>query len=81
MRLSINLSLLSALSVAIAVLAAQSQDVPDWQTAAGGKMAFEVASVKPDSGPFRPPKFPLDNGNAYTPSSQFSADFGLLTYI
>ena len=44
-------------------------------------MAFEVASVKPEGGPFRPPKFPLDNGNAYKPGLQFSADFGLLTYI
>jgi bla regulator protein BlaR1 len=44
-------------------------------------MAFEVASVKPDGGPFRSPKFPLDNGTAYTPSLQFSADFGLITYI
>lgn len=63
------------------VIRAQAQTSPDWQTAAGGKMAFEAASVKPDSGPFRPPKFPLDNGNAYTPSLQFSADFGLITYI
>jgi uncharacterized protein (TIGR03435 family) len=44
-------------------------------------MAFEVASVKPDNGPFRPPNFPLDNGNAFTPGGRFSADFPLLTYI
>jgi uncharacterized protein (TIGR03435 family) len=60
---------------------AQAKTSADWQTTAGSKMTFEVASVKPDSGPFRPPKFPLDNGNAYRPSLQFSADFGLLTYI
>jgi len=65
---------------AIALLIAMAQTV-DWQTAAGGKMAFEVASVKLDTGEFRPPKFPLDNGNAYTPVSQFSADFPLITYI
>jgi bla regulator protein blaR1 len=63
------------------VIRSQAQTSPDWQNAAGGQMAFEVASVKPDSGPFRPPKFPLDNGNAYKPSLQFSADFGLITYI
>jgi len=44
-------------------------------------MAFEVASVKPDNGPFRPPNFPLDNGNAFTTGVRFSADFPLLTYI
>jgi uncharacterized protein (TIGR03435 family) len=44
-------------------------------------MAFEIASVKPDNGPFRPPNFPLDNGNSFTPGARFSADFPLLTYI
>jgi bla regulator protein blaR1 len=77
-----TVSLLWAITyLAVSILAAQSPDEPAWQTAAGGKMAFEVASVKPDSGPFRTPTFGLDNGNAYTPSLQFSADFGLLTYI
>jgi len=31
----------------VAVPSAQSPAVPQWQTAAGGKMAFDVASVKP----------------------------------
>ena len=45
-------------------------------------MAFEVASVKPDTGPFRPPNFPLDAGDAYRPvGGRFSADFPLMTYI
>jgi uncharacterized protein (TIGR03435 family) len=45
-------------------------------------MAFEVASVKPDSGPFRSPNFPLDAGDAYRPvGGRFSADFPLATYI
>lgn len=73
--------LLSTALMAIGVTAAQSPSVPDWQTAAGGKRAFEVASVKLDGGPFRPPNFPLDNGNSFTPGSRFSADFPLLTYI
>jgi uncharacterized protein (TIGR03435 family) len=60
---------------------AQAQSAADWESAAGGKMAFEVASVKLDNGPFRPPHYPLDNGNAYTPSAQFSADFPLFVYI
>ncbi len=44
-------------------------------------MAFEIASVKMDKGPFRPPNFPLDTGDAFTPGNRFSADFPLLTYI
>jgi bla regulator protein BlaR1 len=75
-----SLLLFSAASVAIGVLAAQSQDVPDWQTAAGGKMAFEVASVKP-SKMFNPPNFPLDYGDAKTPGGRFSAGFPLMAYI
>jgi uncharacterized protein (TIGR03435 family) len=45
-------------------------------------MAFEIASIKPDPGPFRPPNFPLDPGDAYRPvGGRFAADFPLLTYI
>jgi len=56
--------------------------IPDWQIRAGGQMAFTVASVKPDTGPFRPPNFPLDAGDAFRPvGGHLSADFPLLTYI
>jgi hypothetical protein len=44
MRRRKDLLLLSLAYVMIAVLAAQTPG--DWQTAAGGKMAFEVASIK-----------------------------------
>jgi len=61
---------------------AQQSSAPEWQIKAGGKMSFEVASVKPDSGPFRPPSFPLDAGGAYRPTGgRFTADFSLFTYI
>lgn len=76
--------LLEVLIAHVPVMPAQSRDVPvstDWQTAAGGKMAFEVASVKLDNGPFRTPLFALDNGDAYTPGDRFSSDFPLLTDI
>ncbi|HUB32185.1 MAG TPA: hypothetical protein VMA31_04115, partial [Bryobacteraceae bacterium] len=63
--------------VAAATVHAQT----DWQTPAGGRKEFEVASVKLDTGDFRPPSFPLDNGNAFKPGAQFSADFGVMTYV
>jgi hypothetical protein len=56
------------LSCVLLVLLAQSAD--DWQKAAGGKMAFEVASikrVKPDD-KFTPPLFPLDSGESFKPT-------------
>ncbi|MEI9975580.1 MAG: TIGR03435 family protein [Ignavibacteriota bacterium] len=59
------------------ILHAQS----DWQTAAGGKQEFDAASVKLDTGDFRPPGFPLDNGNAFKPGGRFSSDFGVITYV
>ena len=67
-------------------LRAQSPDVPDWQAAAGGKMAFEVASVKPlkpGGKDWRPrmPLFDLSNGNAVAPGGRFFADYWLWTYI
>ena len=75
-----NLLLLSTALVAIGVATAQSPGVPGWQTAAGGKMAFEVASVKPAK-MFRPPNFPLDPGDAKTPGGRFSATFSLVDYV
>jgi hypothetical protein len=40
----------------------QAQKVPQWQTAAGGKMSFDVASIRPSKpGTFTPPNFPLSN--------------------
>jgi bla regulator protein BlaR1 len=60
----------------------RAQDGADWQTKAGGKMSFEVASVKRDTGAFRSPNFPLDPGDAYAPTGgRFSSDFSLTTYI
>jgi len=63
--------------------------VPEWQIAAGGKMAFEIASVKPSpEGEFRGPNFPLDNGDSFVtlrtgevPRGRFSARFPLVAYI
>ena len=68
------------LLAAAAVLRAQSPDVPDWQKAAGGKMAFDIASVKPTNRP-ELPSFPLDTGNAKPAGGRFSASFDLGSYI
>src|ERR1700722_1757201 len=52
MKLFPNMLALVVLTVSLSVCAAttptqgQSPTIPDWQTAAGGKMAFEVASIK-----------------------------------
>jgi hypothetical protein len=79
---------LLVLYVASPILGAQAPVAPDWQTAAGGKMAFEVASVKLSKATFTPPNFPLDPGDAYVdmrtkepPRGRFKADFPLLVYI
>ena len=56
--------------------------VPDWQNAAGGTMAFEVASVHEDKGQFRPPSFPLSADELFQePNGRFHADFALPNYI
>jgi bla regulator protein blaR1 len=66
----------------------QSPSVPEWQTAAGDKMEFEVASIHESKGAFTPPNFPLDPGSSFMnirthepPRGRFSADFALRTYI
>jgi uncharacterized protein (TIGR03435 family) len=81
MRLISYLLVLPTACVTVTALAVQSSNAPDWQTAAGGKKSFDAASVKLDTGEFRPPSFPLDNGNAFKPGGHFSADFGVMTYI
>ncbi|MBV8844361.1 MAG: TIGR03435 family protein [Bryobacterales bacterium] len=55
---------------------------PDWQTAAGGTMAFEVASVREDKGALKPPSFALSSDAWFQePNGRFHADFALPTYI
>jgi uncharacterized protein (TIGR03435 family) len=72
----------SAAWLAIAVLRAQSPDVPDWQTAAGGKMAFDVASIKlAKSGTFTMPTVFLDQGDAKPPGGHFLGSWPLSGYI
>jgi uncharacterized protein (TIGR03435 family) len=60
----------------------QPAAVPQWQIDAGGKKAFDVASIKLATGDFRGPLFPLDNSDAFNPTGgRFFAQFTLLTFI
>src|SRR5580658_1011650 len=60
--------------------AIRAQDAIDWQTKAGGKIAFDVASIKPVQIP-RPPNFGLGPDNAKPRGGRLSATFGLGTFI
>jgi uncharacterized protein (TIGR03435 family) len=62
---------------------AQAQKVPEWQTAAGGKMEFEVASVREDaSGKYKPPPFSIDPDDDFVDTGGlFTADLSLQGYI
>jgi uncharacterized protein (TIGR03435 family) len=75
-----NLLFLSTALTTIGVTTAQSPGGPDWQTAAGGNMTFEVASVKPAK-EFRPPNFPLDIGDAKTPGGRLSGTLPLVLCV
>jgi bla regulator protein blaR1 len=60
-----------------------SRGVPEWQTAAGDRMAFDVVSIR-QSKPDAPmtATFPLDPGDSYSPNGGlFSARFPLIAYI
>jgi bla regulator protein blaR1 len=62
--------------------AMRAQDVPDWQTKAGSKMAFEVSSVKPSKGTFVPSNVALTAWDDYSATNgRFRADSELSTYI
>jgi hypothetical protein len=75
-----------AIALAISAAAyglAQSPSEPDWQKPAGGKMSFDVASVKLDtSAIFKPPSFGLNADDSYMHTGgRFTADFELPVYI
>ena len=59
-------------------------ETPQWEINAGGKMAFDVVSVKPDTFDKigHSPSFALDSGDAYPGNmTLFSAEFPLATFI
>jgi hypothetical protein len=82
MRLRRNLLLLPVACLVIAALAAQTPGDPDWQKAAGGKMAFDVGSVKPARPEaFILPNFVPDRGDWKPPGGRFRAILPLGWYI
>jgi bla regulator protein blaR1 len=95
--LGLKEKLLLAIAAAIAIFASvtfgvvsgaqtsstQSTALPEWQTKAGGKLSFAVASIRPSKpGTFRPPNFELGPGDSYHPTGgELLADFPLEIYI
>jgi hypothetical protein len=71
--------------IAVGILnapAIRAQDAIDWQARAGGKMAFDVASIKPGKGAFVPSNFPLDPSDDYSATNgRLSSDNTLAGYI
>jgi len=60
----------------------QAPNEQDWEKAAGGKMEFEVASVRLNPGPMEPANFRLSPDDAYAKTGGLlNADFPLATYI
>lgn len=67
MLLAAGGTLAVALPFAIGVINAPLRAQTDWQAAAGGKVAFDVASIKPSAPEaFVRPPFPLDDSDAFT---------------
>ena len=61
---------------------AQSSSEPNWERAAGGKMSFEVASVRLNPGPPQPSSFRLSPDDAYANTGGLlNADSPLGNYI
>jgi bla regulator protein BlaR1 len=75
--------LISHHAFAQAAAASATSQPPAWQTAAGGKMEFEVASIRlGDSTKFVPPNFALNIDDTPIPAGgRFTADFPLPAYI
>jgi bla regulator protein BlaR1 len=83
-----KLLLLAAALIAIVLpialgLYAQSPVDPGWETKAGGKKSFEVASIRPsEPGTFTAPNFGLSDTDSYIPNADsLTADFPVSVYI
>jgi len=60
--------LLTAAAAAVSIPSlAQTMDMPAWQKSAGGRMEFDVASVRPYTGDFKPPSIAMSNDDGSQP--------------
>lgn len=81
-RLLLSTTAMLAVTVPVGFGLGQVSNEQDWEKAAGGKMAFEVASVRLNPGPIKPSNFRLSPDDAYTNTGGLlNADFPLETYI
>ena len=91
-RISMGPLVLSLAVVMLNVPRCLAQDATDWQVKAGGRMSFDVASVKPskvpnvvivgpNQAPPRPPTFSLAPDDIKPRGGRFYASFPLKTFI
>jgi bla regulator protein BlaR1 len=82
-RTALCLAFAIALNAPLGISQSPQPPVPEWQTAAGGKMSFDVASIRPTKpDEFTPPNFPLSSDDSYAPNGGLlTADFPVMVYI
>jgi uncharacterized protein (TIGR03435 family) len=81
-RLLLVTTAVLAVAVPIGLGLGQAPNEPDWEKAAGGKMAFEVASVRLNPGPLERSNFRLSPDDAYANTGGLlNADSPLGSYI
>ena len=69
---------LCAALIVVTLTRAQSSGAQDWEKAAGGKMSFDVTSVKQNSsGRGVRPNFPLDDSDSYSGDTTLLSSTGL----
>jgi bla regulator protein BlaR1 len=75
--------LIVAVGLLLTATVGQSQTAAGWEQTAGGKMSFEVASIRPSApGGYSQSNFEMDPGDEDPPTGGvLSADFPLSTYI
>lgn len=70
------------LAMALCTLSVCTVQAQDTKTPPASAMRFDVASIRPDDAPFKPPSFALSADDSFRdPRGRFHADFALPTYI
>lgn len=82
-RTALCLALAMVFNSSLGIAQSPQPKVPAWQTAAGGKLSFDVASIRPTKpGEFTLPNFPMSPDDSYSPNGGLlTADFPVMTYI